>query len=434
MNTMMRKVSVVSVLWLVASQANAEMKMIEDDALAVVTGQKGLTIDMAFGLDIGEFMYQDAGSVAVQGFRMGGMDRTGSTLVGGVRVGGEVGTKYNGKEAIDTQDPGPIVGSGSNTSGGSNLMNNIRIKVDIAGDGSQLDNNGYVPSGVFGGGVNPVPDNVFNWAWGGYVSGLGGGATACGDFATNELVCGYVANDGDLIIHAEPINPNETDNGRPHTIADFGIEIDAFKIKGVNYVAGDDISFSEDSTAQSTTIFSNFKMEGYFGGFDMLLENKGNSFGTYDGEFGSKGNFTATGTGYAASKIKINTFFEVTEMEYDFNIAGLRIEGMSIHNFRGDKSMFDFLTQDSYPVGPFVATSQGYAQSNTQIFAVNETVINAGELFTGGSGYVDGIAMFNRFRGDMDIAHMSFGDTGTSIGSQYWTDIDLYSNMIISAH
>ena len=123
-------------------------------------------------------------------------------------------------------------------------------------------------------------------------------------------------------------------------------------------------------------------------------------------------------------------------MEYDYNIAGLRIEGMSIHNNRGNGDMFDFLTQDTYlPVGgALISESQGYAQTNTQIFAVNEAIINASELLVGGNGLVDGVAMFSRFSGDIDIAHMSFGDTGTSIGGQFWTDIDLYSNRIISAH
>jgi len=435
MNTKMRRLSVVSVLWLVASQANAEMKMIEDEDLAVVTGQKGLTIDMAFGIEIGEFMYQDAGSIAVQGFRMGGMDNTGATLDGnGIPVGGEVGTKYAGSEQVDTQDPiGAlgIPGNPSNVSGGSNLMNNIRIKVDVAGDGSDLANNGYFRNPVFGQPAIPIADNIFFWAWGDLLVG-GTGSLTCGNYAADG--CGMQLNDGDLFIHASPIDASATQNNTAATIADFGIEIDSFKIKGSSYNAGDDITYSEDSTAQSTTIFSNLKMEGYLGGFDMLLENKGNGFGTYDGEFGSKGNYTETGVGFAASKIKINSFFKVTEMEYDFNIAGLRIEGMSIHNNRGSGAMFDFLTQDSYAVSPFIATTQGYAQSNTQIFAVNEVVISAGDLAAGGNGFVDGVAMYNRFSGDIDIAHMSFGDTGTSIGGQYWTDIDMYSNMIISAH
>ena len=57
------------------------------------------------------------------------------------------------------------------------------------------------------------------------------------------------------------------------------------------------------------------RLEGYLGGFDMLIENKGNGFGEYD----SAGNFTETGIGSAASKIKINSFFKITEMEYDYD-------------------------------------------------------------------------------------------------------------------
>jgi len=49
-------------------------------------------------------------------------------------------------------------------------------------------------------------------------------------------------------------------------------------------------------------------------------------------------------------------------------------------------------------------------------------------------GYVDGIAMNARFRGDMDIGHLSFGDTGTSIGSTFYTDMDFITNRTLSSH
>ena len=50
------------------------------------------------------------------------------------------------------------------------------------------------------------------------------------------------------------------------------------------------------------------------------------------------------------------------------------------------------------------------------------------------AGYTDGVAMNTKFFGDIDIGHMSFGDTGASIGAQYWTDIAATTNMVISAN
>lgn len=397
--------------------ANAEMVLIDDELLSQVSGQKGLTIDIDMGLEIGEYMFQDAGSVVIQGMRVGGMDRT----------SGGVGTLYDSSVGIvaDSLD------ASSGDYGGTTGLNNIRIKVDVAGDGSELFNNGSVVNPVTGAPIG-LPDNFFRWAWGEFTNAGAGGATGCGDNGN----CRFIANPGDLFIHASPSDSNATDNGTALTIADFGMEFDKFALKASSYVAGDDIvdRSGTSTTAQSTTIMSNLRMEGYFGGFDMLLENNGNGFGEYD----ASGAFTETGTGSAASKIKVNTFFKVTEMEYDFDIVGARYEKISIHNNRGNFDIFDFLTQESYAPGPNVSTTQGFAQANTQIFAIKDNVLNLQTLSSptgqNTAGYVDGIAMNTRFRGDMDIGHLSFGDTGTSVGAMYYTDMEFQTNRIVSAH
>lgn len=409
--------AVVSVLWLFSQFSLAEMELIDDAELSNVSGQKGLTIDIDMGLEIGEFMYQDAGSIVMQGMRIGGMDRT----------SGGVGTLYDSSVGIvyDSLD------SSSGNYGGTTGLNNVRIKIDVAGDGSDLFNNGSVMNPVTGAPIG-LPDNFFRWAWGEFTNAGSGGATGCGDNGN----CRFLANDGDLFIHASPSDAAATDNGTALTIADFGMELDKFALKASIYVAGDDIvdRSGTATAAQSTTIMSNLRMEGYFGGFDMLLENKGNGFGEYD----SLGNYTETGAGAAASKIKINSFFKVTEMEYDFDIVGIRYEKISIHNNRGNFDIFDFLTQKDYAPGPNVSTTQGFAQSNTQIFAIKDTVLNLATLSSPSgnntAGFVDGIAMNTRFRGDMDIGHLSFGDTGTSIGALYYTDMEFLTNTTISAH
>jgi hypothetical protein len=413
-------VSVFSVLWLALSQHSyAELRLIDDSELSTVTGQKGLTIDIEMGLEIGEFMYQDGGSIVMQGIRLGGMDRS----------SGGVGTKYDGSVGIvaDGQD------SSAQGYGGNTGLNNVRVEVDVAGDGSDLTNNGiyYSSPPVFGNQtILYAADNQFFWAWGENLIGGNTGALGCG----NDGYCALVLGDGDLFIHAKPGSADANDNGTAQTIADFGYEMDVFALKDSTYKAGDDINNigGTANSAQSTTIFSNLKMEGYFGGFDLLLENKGNTFGTYD-EFG---NYTESAQNYgdASSKIKVNSFFKITEMEYDFNIAGIRYEKISIHNNRGRKDMYDFLTQKDYvDTGVGIGDSQGYAQANTQIYAVKDDVLNIGAIGDR-ANYVDGVAMDNRFMGDMDIGHLSFGDTAQSIGSLYYTDIDVTSHHVISAH
>jgi len=371
MNNAIKNISAVSVLWLLSQSSIAELKQIDDDQLSNLTGQAGITIDIEFGHEVGEFMYKDEGSIVMQGMRIGGMDYS-----------GEVGTQYSA--AADVAGDLDYSGSGEDpwlgNHGGNKLLNNARVEIDIA-DGIE----------------------TFDWAWS-YWS-----APLCVD-------CQYIANDGDLIIHASIADPRIV--ARSYQSVDFGIELDKFAIKDSSYEAGDDIT-NPSNGAQSTTILSNMRMEGYLGGFDLIVENNGNGFTN----------------GVADSKIKINTFFEITEMEYDYDIIGVRYEGIKVHNTRGELTYFDKDQNDL----AFGSSSQGFAQASTHIYAVRDAVLNVGRA-AGANGdsnpqhFVDGVAFDSRFAGDMDIAHISFGDTGQSIGEIYFTDIDVQTNRIISAH
>lgn len=448
----MKKFLLSSALFLSASQsAFAELQFMNDSQMSSVTGQAGLTIDIDMGLEIGEFMYKDAGSIVMQGIRMGGMDRT-----------GDVGTSFDGSVGItnagfSAQNDCSVGSDQSSNSCGTTGMNNIRIEVDIAGDGSDLTNNGL---GGFDFAGNPlyIPDNRFDWAWGEFVSPIQGGALGCGLGGGPDGACRFTANDGDLFIHAKPIDASATNpegfngsgaasidgnaagvGGTAIVIADYGFEMDKFALKASTYTPGDDCDGSGcdgASAAQETTIISDLKFEGFLGGFDLYIENNGNSFGTYD----AAGNFTETGAGDAASKIKINTFFKVTEMEYDFDIAGIRYEQIRIGNTRGKTQMFDMFTFEDY-VGPAgaIGTTQSFAQSGVHIYAVKDDVLNiSAPVNINGSAnparFVDGITMESRMIADMDIEHLSFGDTGTTIGSLRYTDMDFSTDLTISAH
>ncbi|TNC80200.1 MAG: hypothetical protein C9356_14835 [Oleiphilus sp.] len=424
--------------------SQAELKAIDDDQLSGVTGREGLTIDIDMGIEIGEFMYKDAGSIVMGGMRLGGMDHT-----------SEVGTSFNAQDGIvvDPNDPGgagcgPFAGNSSY--GCSTGLNNVRVHVDIAGDGSTngrlLQNGGTIDIPPLGPGPEDIviptyylTDNQFYYAWGNETTLGSSGSTGCGDNGK----CLMQLQDGDLFIHGEASDTRL--RSRPYELADFGMELDYFKLKDSGYKPGDDINNLNGTAgvSQETTIMSNLRIEGYFGGFDMLLENRGNGFGEFD-EFGT---FTETGIGDAASKIKIQSFFEITEMEYDFDIVGLRYESMRVHNNRGHTLMFDYLTQENYAAeaaqlggsASSISTTQGFAQANTQIWAVKDNVIKLdSESGVNGSNnredFVDAIVLKSRFRGDMDLGHLSFGDTRESIGEQYWTDIDNRTRMTISAH
>ena len=108
-------------------------------------------------------------------------------------------------------------------------------------------------------------------------------------------------------------------------------------------------------------------------------------------------------------------------MDFYLDIAGVQINDMAIHNKRGDLSGLD-------------GTSSFYfAHTISEIYAIKDDVLKMNDA-AGTVDFVDGVAINTRFKGDMDIKHLSFGDTDVSIGKLYWTDIESTTNWIISAH
>ena len=109
------------------------------------------------------------------------------------------------------------------------------------------------------------------------------------------------------------------------------------------------------------------------------------------------------------------------------DIAGLQISDMQIHNERGDRSGLDG------------TSSFDFAHSIREIYAVKDAVVklNSPGGVNGSNNYadyVDGIAINTRFKGDIDIGALSFGDTGQSIGQIFMTDVESDTRWVISAH
>ena len=258
--------------------------------------------------------------------------------------------------------------------------------------------------------------------------------------------------DGDLLIHEIATDPlaalmsaeeliaggatalagfdNDTIIKAAVEAVDFRIGIDAIGIAASTYEAGEDLA---TTTSQTTTLISNLSIQGYLGHKDIHIENRGNGFGA-DGSARSDGlgGFVA-GTGNADSKIHMDSYFNITDLDVYIDIAGVQINDLKIHNSRGDHSGLDGLS------------SFGFAHSMRDIFAVKDTVLNVASLTlapgtptppagTNDAGFVDGIAINTVSKFDMDIGSLSFGDTGVSIGEIYLTDVVNTTNWTISAH
>ena len=68
----LKKIALVSAIAAMSAGAQAELKALDDSTMSEMTGQAGLTIDLETKWTIGEFAYQDAGFLVLQGLSMGG--------------------------------------------------------------------------------------------------------------------------------------------------------------------------------------------------------------------------------------------------------------------------------------------------------------------------------------------------------------------------
>lgn len=439
MNGLIRR-SVTTFVAALALGAHAELKPLEDHDLGGVTGRAGLTIDLETKRHIGEFAYRDAGFIILEEIGFGGS---------------------NSAEELAF-------------SGGHGYLDNLRLEVDIAGSGAADATSGN-------------PDNELHYGFSDYITRAQYHVDQGNTDAAMELAAGITTgtavdantgldidakrtfDDGTLLIHINPTdawqkgggyaayNSNTGDDGSGGTTdfanlsydaflditmkaMDYGLTWDAVGLAGSTYVVGSkglethtnnvtgkqngtDHVTGIDATTDTTVLLSGIEVNGYFGPIDILIENKGNGFGA-DGS--SKEG--VIGSGNADSKISFDAFFNV-EWEIYIDIAGLQLSGIRLHNERGDLSSMHRNATDTGYTSAF-----GFGHGQRDIYAVKDNVVNTDILAMGDTPYVDGMGYDTRYKGDFDIEHISFGDTGDSVGSLYLTDVQLTRNWVISAH
>lgn len=392
--------TLASAVSLISVGVCADTKLLGDSALQGVTGQAGLTIDVESQFEIGEFAYHDAGYLLIQGIRIGGNS----------------------------------MGNGTGT--GGDLLDNLRLDLDLAGDGTEVGDNTltYGFSAMREIAQKYVDDGNVDGTFASVASGFD---DSRGGAAIDDK---KVYDDGDLIIHFDftdgwaneggfgayqAANRFSTDDyttaeGILEHSVDFRLEIDAIGLASSSYevgTAGLDIDSNgpSEGAVGTTTLISQLSIQGYLGPEDLHLENKGNGF---DGS-GPLG----AGSGIADSKIYWSAYTKVTDLDMYIDIAGVQITDMEIHNERGDRTGLDG------------TSSFDFAHAIREIYAAKDVVLNMHPTSNVlADNYVDGIAINTRFKGDIDIGAISFGDTDESIGSIYITDIESTTNWTISAH
>lgn len=402
-----KRLALVAAVSSLSTGAFAELQLLDDAGLQSVTGQSGITIDVESQWEIGEFAYQDDGFLVIQGIRMGGN------------------------------------AMGSGTGSGSALLDNLRLDIDVAG-ATPIDNElAYGFSSV-----TEIADLYVNALNADTVySDIAAGIDSTRGNAAIDTKKVY--GDGDLVIHFDfsdawaneggfgvynAANRFATDDYATTELilehaVDFRLEIDGIGLASSSYVIGsagldtdsNHTSGTHEGAAGTTTLISQLAIQGYLGPEDLHIQNNGNGF---------SGGPNGLGTGDADSKITWGSYFRITDLDVYIDIAGVQITDMEVHNLRGDRTGLDN------------TSSFDFAHSIREIYAVKDSVLNLSTLpLLGGTtlgsntpGYVDGVAINTRFKGDIDIGAISFGDSGTSIGRIYITDMESTTNWTISAH
>jgi hypothetical protein len=452
----LKKIALASAVAAVSAGAQAELKALDDSALGELTGQAGLTIDVETSYTLGEFQYKDAGSVFLTGLSLGGN--------------------------TNTAESGFAAATGNASSVGGSYLDNYRIYIDIAGDGTDTDLAGNADNNLNYGfsrisdlaAVHVAAKNADTDILNAALATVTSGANASVDKNGLEIDGRRDYDDGDLVIHFsftdawqkgggfgaygtgvgtagfDPANLGKGSSSLT-TITydqaldvgtravDFNFTIDAIGIADSDFVTGEttpngngiDILEHQqtglDSDATTTVLISGLSINGYLGPADLHIENNGNGFGADGSGLGG-----ALGSGNADSKIIWGSYFRVTDLDVYIDIAGVALEGIEIKNTRGDLTGLD-------TDGTGGKASFGFAHSERTIYAVKDAVLDVGGKNGGNTGlnngsYVDGLALNTRFKGDIDIAAIKFGDTDNSIGSLFLTDMESDTKWTISAH
>lgn len=394
----LNKLVLASAIAAVSAGAQAELKSLDDTAMGNLTGQSGITIDLDASVSIGEIAYQDAGFVAIKDVKIGGAGTTSAALVGSLD---------NIRVNIDVADGVESFQYGTSkiqTYAGVNLTTEAATKDALAVSQAGVPDFATLDAAANAGDPGAIA------ARDGINAAITGIQTSWSNAAANSDAQ-RVYGDGDLVIQvtATDVLTDATNVAKDfntaladmHDAVDFGMGVASVSLEESGYI---DNTGNYGSTVNSTTLVSNIAIAGLIGPVDIVIDNNG------DG---------VDANGVADSKIHVNAYFEITDMDMDIDVAGVSIRDMKVHNSRGDTTALNGTTD-----------SLGFAQAQMTIAAVTDNVKNT---VIGGAD-VDGISIGFGFKGDVDVTDIKFGDSAATIGSVYMTDVVVDATVVVSAH
>lgn len=303
-------------------------------------------------------------------------DASMAAVTGQAGVSIELETKLS-IDRLTWTDEGSLSVNGLRLSGHNDtVLDNLKLTIDIAGEGEVLEH-GFseiarrANAGLLDTSNPDVADALAKYS-------------VAGSF-------GKQFNSGDLVIHL-----GATDYGDPTSLDDY--------LQAVDFELAID-SITTSGTDGSTNLFSDINLQGYIGPTDLVIRNGGSSTRTL-----------ANGNTVSGSELQLDTHFEVTDgsLNWDaadviliFNFAAVGIEGLQIHNRRGNDTLGHF----------------GMAHATAKL-----------SRGTGATSGKEGLSIHGvEFRADIDMPVFKVG--GTSIGSVQFTDFVISdTTMMVYGH
>lgn len=359
--------------------AHAELKLLDDDAMSGVTGMAGLTIDIETQVSIAEVEYVDEGSLYWTDYSLSGI--------------------------------------------GGGLVDNIRATVDVSGNGELLHTGFSDIAMLANAGYYDDADTDVAWALTEYSDGNGNYGKEFGD--------------GDLVIHVTPGNFGFDYSVAPSP-ADYDANMDAYKNAIDLHIQQGDFGLRSTDGLTETSLTRNFSVQAYLGYLDIILRNNGNGFHDTATNYreGKPQNILL-----ADSAIEIDAKFRVEDLDVDSTNNAvntivprsvtnpyLTLRDMRIHNARGNDTLGSF---------GFASVQYKIAAAQRIIKPMSELVANGAAVGNGGGGdHQAGQSWYDiNVKWDWDLPHISFGDSGVSIGKVFFTDMQIMNtSLTFSAH
>lgn len=303
-------------------------------------------------------------------------DRSLSTVTGQAGVTIELETRLT-LDSLTWTDEGSLSVNGLRLSGQNDtVLDNLELTLDIAGEGEVLEHGFSEIARRANAGLLDASDPDV--------------ADALATYSVNGEF-GKQFSSGDLVIHLGAI-----DYGDPASLTDY--------LQAVDFELAVD-SIVTSGSEGSATMFSDVLLQGYVGPTDLVIRNQG-----------GKTRPLANGNVVSGSELQLDTHFEITNGHLNweaadlillFNFAAVGIEGLQIHNRRGEDTLGHF----------------GMAHATAKL-----------SRGTSAASGVEGLSVHDvEFRADIDMPVFRIG--GTSIGSVQFTDFAITDTaMMVYGH